>query len=161
LLYRKQENQKGGKSVVNLDKKCCDHVFTAKDIKGPLMNQQQALGNNERGLLGGNVKRFADAECPQCGKKYLLWLKPEYNTYTVKAISLKPNVEQPKKEEDEPVETFRDEAKNAEETEEKDFGLPDANDRDAIKAWLDEREIPYHPRTSTENLYELVLQAAD
>lgn len=68
--------------------RCCNHTFTAKDIQGRIMSQKEALGTNDLHLFGGNVKRFADTECPECGKKYLLWLKPEKNSYTVKTISL-------------------------------------------------------------------------
>jgi len=62
--------------------KCeCGHQFTAKDIKPPLLK----VGDPK--LYGGNVKRQSPVDCPGCGKKYLLWLKPEHNTYTVKTIS--------------------------------------------------------------------------
>lgn len=60
----------------------CGHSFSAKDIKPPLIKV------NDPKLYGGNVKRQSPVECPGCGKKYLLWLKPERNTYTVKTIGL-------------------------------------------------------------------------
>jgi len=50
------------------------------------MSQQEALGTNDVNLYGGNVKKFAKARC-ECGKKYLLWLKPEYNTFRVITMS--------------------------------------------------------------------------
>ncbi|MEC0265142.1 hypothetical protein [Paenibacillus anseongense] len=59
-------------------KQCCNHEFTAKDIIPPLMNQEQALNQkHDPNLYGGNVKKFAQAVCPECGKNYLLWLKPD------------------------------------------------------------------------------------
>ena len=54
---------------------CCGHTFTANDIKGRLMSQQEALGTNDPHLYGGNVERFAKTECPNCGKEYIMWMK--------------------------------------------------------------------------------------
>lgn len=63
--------------------KCCNHTFTAKDVKPPLLRQQQALGTDEKHLLGGRAERFSKTECPECGKEHILWLKGEANTYRV------------------------------------------------------------------------------
>lgn len=67
--------------------KCCNHTFTAKDIKPPLMKQQQALGTNDPHLYGGNAKTFASAECPECNEPYILWMKPQSPNYKVLTIS--------------------------------------------------------------------------
>lgn len=69
--------------------KCCNHTFTANDIQGRLMTQEEALGTNDVNLYGGNVKSFAKTTCPECGKEYLLWLKPQSGTYQVLTISKK------------------------------------------------------------------------
>lgn len=76
--------------------KCCNHVFTAKDIKPPLLNKQQALGTNEKHLLGGRAERFSKTKCPECDKEHILWLKGEHNTYTVLHVT---PVEKPQEEE--------------------------------------------------------------
>jgi len=55
--------------------KCCNHVFNTKDIKPPLLNQAQAIDSNDSNLLGGKAKKFSHAECPECKKEHLLWLK--------------------------------------------------------------------------------------
>lgn len=67
--------------------KCCNHTFTAKDIKPPLMKQQQALGSNDPHLYGGNAKVFAGTECPECGEHYILWMKQRSPNYKVLTIS--------------------------------------------------------------------------
>lgn len=66
---------------------CCNHTFTAKDIQGRLMSQQEALGTNDVHLYGGNAKRFSNTICPECGTEYILWLKPEGGSYRVLTIS--------------------------------------------------------------------------
>lgn len=106
--------------------KCeCGHQFTAKDIKPPLLKV------NDPKLYGGNVKRQSKAECT-CGKTYLLWLKPEHNTYTVKTISL---------------------VKEAE-----GKLLPSSDDREGIIQYLTTNGIEFHPRTGTEKLYEKMIE---
>lgn len=111
--------------------KCeCGHQFTAKDIKPPLLKV------NDPKLYGGNVKRQSKAEC-ECGKTYLLWLKPEHNTYTVKTISLI--------------------------TEKKELAapeLPHISDREGIVQYLKVHEIKFHPNTSNEKLYEKMIEHA-
>ncbi|OMF47712.1 hypothetical protein [Paenibacillus amylolyticus] len=67
--------------------KCCNHTFTAKDIKPPLMKQQQALGTNDPHIYGGNAKVFAAAECPECNEQYILWMKQQSPNYKVLTIS--------------------------------------------------------------------------
>lgn len=73
--------------------KCCGHCFTANDIQGKLMSQQEALGTNDVHLYGGNAKRFANATCPTCDTKYIMWLKPEGGSYRVLTISKAPESE--------------------------------------------------------------------
>jgi len=63
--------------------KCCNHVFNTKDIKPPLLNQAQAIDSNDSNLLGGKAKKFSHAECPECKKEHLLWLKPVHQSYEV------------------------------------------------------------------------------
>jgi hypothetical protein len=106
----------------------CGHTFTAKDIKPPLIKV------NDHRMFGGNVKRQSAAQCPGCEKTYLLWLKPEHNTYTVKTISLH-----------EPKKVYTGE-------------IPPVDDRDAIIEYLKRYEIKYHPNTSTEKLYDKVIE---
>lgn len=67
--------------------KCCNHIFTSSDIIAPLMSQEQALGTNDVHLYGGHAKRFAKTKCPECGKEYIMWLKPKSGTYKVLTIS--------------------------------------------------------------------------
>jgi hypothetical protein len=66
---------------------CCGHQFTAQDIKGRLMSQQEALGTNDSHLWGGNAERFARTECPECGTKYIMWLKRQAPNYRVLTLS--------------------------------------------------------------------------
>lgn len=68
-------------------KQCCGHEFTANNIKGRLMSQQEALGTNNFHLWGGNAKKFAETVCPVCEKEYLMWLKPQGGNYRVLTIS--------------------------------------------------------------------------
>lgn len=70
--------------------KCCDHTFTFQDLKGRVMGQLEALGTNDPKLYGGNAKRFGRAECPNCGKSYIMWLKPKSPSYKVLTISQAP-----------------------------------------------------------------------
>lgn len=108
---------------------CCNHTFTVKDVKPPLLKQRQALSTQQRGLFGGRIDRFSKAECPECQKEYLLWLEQIRNGWKVITISK--------------VHT-------------KDDSLPDKNDRQAIKDYLDSKGIEYHKQTKTELLYEKV-----
>jgi len=109
---------------------CCNHQFTANDIKGKLMNQKEALGTNDPHLWGGNVQRFAYTTCPKCNKKYLMWLKispPSFKVMTLSAVETKV--------------------------------IPSPDDRDALKAWLDDKGIEYARNLSTDKLYEKVLES--
>ena len=54
----------------------CGYKFERRDIKPPLEGV-------EHGFYGGRVKRKCAAVCPKCGKEYKLYLKPEYNSYTI------------------------------------------------------------------------------
>lgn len=60
--------------------KCCNHIFSTKDIKPPLGNI------NDKNLYSGNAKKSSIAECPECGKKYTLFLKPIHQSYKVIGI---------------------------------------------------------------------------
>jgi len=66
---------------------CCSYKFTAKDIKPPLVTQQQVFGKYDPNLLGGRVKRFSKARCPECGREWLLWLKPVHQSYEVAKVT--------------------------------------------------------------------------
>ncbi|RAV22210.1 hypothetical protein DQG23_04460 [Paenibacillus contaminans] len=66
---------------------CCNHTFTGSDIKGRLLNQINLFGTDDKHLYGGNVKRFAETSCPECGKEYYLWLKQKGQTWRVLTIS--------------------------------------------------------------------------
>jgi len=67
---------------------CCGHTFTAQDIKPPLMTAEKAFGKKER-MYGGRATWFANANCPECGKEYVLWLEPKAPNYRVLTISEK------------------------------------------------------------------------
>lgn len=66
---------------------CCGHLFTAEDIKPPLLTQRDVFGQHDVNLYGGNVHRFSNAECPKCGKACLLWLNQCGQTWRVLTIS--------------------------------------------------------------------------
>lgn len=66
---------------------CCNHHFTANDIQPPIMKQREALGTNEPHLYGGNAKSFAKTTCPECGKRYLMWMKPKSPNYKILTLS--------------------------------------------------------------------------
>lgn len=112
---------------------CCNHTFSVKDVKPPLLNMQQALSRkNDPNFYGGNVKKFSKAQCPECQTKYILWLKPDgRGSWSVVTISPEENASQP---------------------------LPKKDDRDAIKAWLDNKGVEYHKQTPTNHLYNLILE---
>lgn len=67
--------------------KCCDHTFTANDIDGRLMSQKEALGTNDVHLYGGHAERFAYANCPQCSKRYVMWMKRKAPNFRILTIS--------------------------------------------------------------------------
>jgi hypothetical protein len=75
----------------------CGHSFNSKDVRPPLTAPESHK------FYGGNVKYFCTSECPVCGKEYVLYLKPEKNTYTVidmeEGESKKPKQRKPKDEE--------------------------------------------------------------
>ncbi len=54
----------------------CGYEFGAKDIRPPLRSATH-------GFYGGRVKRLSDTVCPECNKKYTLYLKPIRGTYEV------------------------------------------------------------------------------
>lgn len=112
-------------------KECCGYEFTRKDIKPPLMNAYQALGTREKKLFGGHAKYFSRTRCPTCEREYILWLKPEFNSYRVLGAT--------------PVESSKTKT------------LPNPDDREAIKAWLDERNVQYFKGAKTEMLYQKIL----
>lgn len=112
-------------------KTCCDYEFTAKDIIPPLMNQRQAISSNERNLYGGNAQRFSKAICPICQREYILWLTPERGSWRVLTIS---------------GNDLEEEA------------LPEPEDREAIKAWLENHNIEYAKNAATETLYKKIIE---
>lgn len=115
---------------------CGEHEFTVKDIIPPLMNQAEALQRkHDPDLFGGNVKKFSKALCPDCGKEVLLWLKPHDNSWKVITISTA--------EESEPANPF------------------DSMDRNALREWLDEREVKYHSQLGEVKLRELAKQTSE
>lgn len=65
---------------------CCNHTFTFADLQGRVLTQVQALGTNFK-RYGGNAKYFGRAQCPECKKKYLMWLMPKSPNYKVLTIS--------------------------------------------------------------------------
>jgi hypothetical protein len=75
---------------------CCGHTFTAQDIKPPLMTAEKAFGTRER-MYGGRAKWFANANCPECGKEYVLWLEPKAPNYRVLTISERESEEKPRR----------------------------------------------------------------
>lgn len=117
--------------------KCaCGHEFTRHDIKPP-------LNRVPRGFYGGNVTRTSAVEC-ECGRKYQLWLKPIPNSWrvvTIAADGWKPDEEEqvppPKIDPDKPLDD--------------EF---DAMNKDALKAWLDERNVEYIPQWGEKRLRE-------
>ncbi len=127
--------------------KCCDHTFTARDIKVPMMNQMKALGTNDHRLYGGNAKSFSFADCPECRKRYVLWLKPEHNTYRVLTISLREDVEQPQEE--------------TEKVANMDTSRFNGMDKTQLRAFLDSKEIEYVPQWGEPRLRELAIQVAE
>ncbi len=66
---------------------CCNHTFTFSDIQGRVLNQKDALGTTQHKLYGGNAKYFARTQCPECSKKYIMWLMPKSPNYRVLTIS--------------------------------------------------------------------------
>lgn len=118
---------------------CCGYQFTANDIQGRLMNQQEAIGTNDPHLWGGNVHRFANTECPHCRKRYLMWLKihpPNFRVVTLSAVE--PQEEQT--------------------VSERGGELPSPDDRQAMKDWLDARGIEYAKNLTNDKLYEKILE---
>lgn len=102
------------------------------------MRQKEALGTNDPNLYGGNVTIFAETECPECQTPYMLWMRPECQSYkivTISSIEPKEAVEAPDDEPDAP-----------------DF---DAMDKAALRAFLDKHEIPYTPQSGEDRLREL------
>lgn len=119
--------------------KCCGHTFTAKDIRPPLRNAKATFGNSAGRLWGGHAQWFSEAACPECGRKYRLWLQPVAHTYKVLTISA--------------VDAPPGNASAA--AEGKPFDVETAT-RDELRAWLKEHEIKYFGGASDEQLRELV-----
>lgn len=97
----------------------CKHEMTIYDKVGNLER------NTQRNLYGGNVEAFSDAECPECQRRYKLWLRQHKNAWQVVTIS----------------------SLDADEF--------DSMSRDELKAWLDGKGIEYTPQTGDKRLREL------
>lgn len=104
----------------------CGYQFSHSDIKPPLIKVPQ-------GFHGGNVQRFSEAECPQCGKAYSLWLKRIPNSWAVSTIA--PRGWDP----------------DAQDGEADQF---DVLEKDELKEWLDTREVEYTKNWGEKRLRE-------
>lgn len=98
----------------------CKNEMTIFDKTGVLER------NTQRNLYGGNVEAFADAQCPECQRKYKLWLRQHKNSWQVVTIS-----------------------------ELVDKDQFDDMSREELKAWLDGKGIEYTPQTGDKRLREL------
>lgn len=72
---------------------CCDHAFSAADIKAPLLSQRQVFGLHDVNLYGGNVQWFSEADCPKCGAAYYLWINARHQQRKVMTISQREQVD--------------------------------------------------------------------
>lgn len=118
---------------------CCSHTFTSRDIQSRLMSQKQALGTNDPNFYGGNVTTFAEAECPECKTPYLLWMRPDGQTYkviTMSSMEPQESIEAPDDDQDIPP----------------DFN---AMNKSQLREFLDKHEIQYTPQSGEERLREL------
>jgi len=124
---------------------CCNHTFTARDIRPPLKNARATFGAGNDRLWGGHAQWFSESACPECGQKYILWLQPIAHSYKVLTISAVGKREPPPQS-----------APAA--AEEKPFDVETAS-RDELRAFLRERQIRFFGGASDEQLREVVRNA--
>jgi len=62
----------------------CGYIFTSKDITRGV--RPIADLNLPHDFYGGNVKYYCSYDC-KCGKKYLLFTRPEANSHKIKIIA--------------------------------------------------------------------------
>ena len=131
-------------------KTCCGHTFTARDIQGRLMSQQEAFGTNDPHLYGGNAQRFAETQCPVCHTPYILWLKRQAPSFKVLTISEHPRAKPPDKKNE--VEASNENASES----------PNFDDMDAkeLRQWLKSRGVKFFVGAPEDELRELAKQHA-
>ena len=123
----------------------CGYEFTKQNIKPPLIGAAQAIGKKQKNFYGGNVDKFCEANCPDCDKEYLLWLKQIGQTWKVITISAKgwdPNAASEESKSKESGDAF--------------IGMG----RIELQEWLDGHEVKYHPQTGEKKLREACRAAA-